>query len=230
VNNPPEKYEMDGCKIFATSSNSGDCAAGGAKEGAQIRPRATSNSDVFDFISSNDIVSSSVKGTTEGVNLLLDNFAWKTNTDYGLLCKESRWYECNELSKDKSLIIGTKNYVCTKSGASYLWEGSSDSDSDGVPDLLDNCPNIVNADQLDKDSDTFGNVCDDCVDDFGTLQGCPETLVLDSDFDGVNDNVDNCPLTSNGDQLDADGDLVGDACDDCVNEFGTSQGTLQGCP
>ena len=36
----------------------------------------------------------------------------------------------------------------------------------------------------------------------------------DSDGDGILDSSDNCPLVSNADQLDTDGDGIGDACDD----------------
>lgn len=42
-----------------------------------------------------------------------------------------------------------------------------------------------------------------------------EASVLDSD--GVCDRVDNCKTVNNPDQLDTDGDGVGDACDDCPN-------------
>jgi len=41
----------------------------------------------------------------------------------------------------------------------------------------------------------------------------PWTFVLDTDHDGINDDVDNCPLTSNANQLDTDDDDIGDACD-----------------
>jgi hypothetical protein len=40
------------------------------------------------------------------------------------------------------------------------------------------------------------------------------TAVEDSDDDGVPDDQDNCPLTSNTDQADADHDGVGDECDE----------------
>jgi hypothetical protein len=39
----------------------------------------------------------------------------------------------------------------------------------------------------------------------------------DTDDDGVNDDVDNCPTVSNADQLDNDGDGVGNACDSTPN-------------
>jgi N,N-dimethylformamidase beta subunit-like, C-terminal/Carbohydrate binding module (family 6)/F5/8 type C domain len=39
----------------------------------------------------------------------------------------------------------------------------------------------------------------------------------DTDSDGVNDDVDDCPTVANADQADVDGDSVGDACDSCVN-------------
>ncbi|MCK9524054.1 MAG: Ig-like domain-containing protein, partial [Proteobacteria bacterium] len=38
---------------------------------------------------------------------------------------------------------------------------------------------------------------------------------LDSDGDGICDDIDNCPFVANPDQADADGDGVGDACDLC---------------
>ena len=49
----------------------------------------------------------------------------------------------------------------------YLVENSPvivDTDMDGTPDSLDNCPEISNPDQLDNDSDGIGNVCDDTPD------------------------------------------------------------------
>ncbi len=36
-----------------------------------------------------------------------------------------------------------------------------DRDNDGIPDLLDNCPDTANTDQLDTDGDGMGDVCDD---------------------------------------------------------------------
>jgi probable HAF family extracellular repeat protein len=36
-----------------------------------------------------------------------------------------------------------------------------DRDNDGIPDLIDNCPDTANTDQLDTDDDGMGDVCDD---------------------------------------------------------------------
>ena len=40
--------------------------------------------------------------------------------------------------------------------------------------------------------------------------------MIDSDHDGLDDALDNCPTVSNLDQADADGDGVGDLCDNCA--------------
>lgn len=55
----------------------------------------------------------------------------------------------------------------------------------------------------------------------GTNESAPDyvsvyvapTVDLDSDGDGVEDELDNCPDTPNTDQSDSDGDGIGDACD-----------------
>lgn len=75
-----------------------------------------------------------------------------------------------------------------------------DEDGDEVPNSVDNCPLLPNADQANNDSDSQGDVCDN-----------------DDDNDGVNDGGDNCPFVANGagqgDQADNDHDALGDACD-----------------
>lgn len=57
----------------------------------------------------------------------------------------------------------------------------------------------------------------------------------DEDDDGINDELDNCPLLLNPDQADADGDGVGDVCDNCPAAANTDQadgdgdGVADGC-
>lgn len=86
--------------------------------------------------------------------------------------------------------------------ARFLVAGAApaDTDGDGVPDDIDNCPATANADQTDTDGDGMGDACD-----------------TDDDNDGVADAGDNCPLVANPAQTDTDGDGIGDACDPTLN-------------
>jgi hypothetical protein len=126
--------------------------------------------------------------------------------------------------------------------------GALDTDTDGVPDAVDNCPAAANPDQLnldgdlegdvcdvDRDGDTISNVADNCpafpnvfqedLDDDGTGDACDD----DRDGDSVVDTVDVCPLVRNPDQADSDADLIGDACDpDNDNDFIAN--ALDNCP
>lgn len=47
---------------------------------------------------------------------------------------------------------------------------------------------------------------------------CAAAMLPDGDGDGACEPFDNCPGTSNPDQLDSDGDLIGDICDDCPQD------------
>jgi hypothetical protein len=86
----------------------------------------------------------------------------------------------------------------------------TDVDTDGVPDLEDNCPLVDNGSQADSDEDGVGDVCDNCVDDANGSQP-------DGDGDGIGDVCDNCPTDSNADQADADRDGTGAVCDEDDN-------------
>ncbi len=48
----------------------------------------------------------------------------------------------------------------------------------------------------------------------------------DVDCDGIPDDVDNCPVTFNPDQIDSDGDGVGSACDNCASTRNHDQGDI----
>jgi hypothetical protein len=115
-----------------------------------------------------------------------------------------------------------------------------DTDDDGIPDSVDNCPNIANPNQEDADGDGIGDACDDCSDTDGdsicdNADNCPNTPnpnqedtdndgigdvcddCLDVDQDTICDGVDNCPNTPNPNQVDVDGDGIGDVCDPCTD-------------
>lgn len=52
-----------------------------------------------------------------------------------------------------------------------------DSDDDGIPDVLDNCPSISNADQSDSDGDGLGDVCDlDSLNNFSLNKTDPSCI------------------------------------------------------
>ena len=68
----------------------------------------------------------------------------------------------------------------------------TDSDGDGIIDLLDNCPHVYNPGQEDRDGDGVGDACDNCPNVFNRLQ---------ADFvgDGIGDACrPGCPLGALG--------------------------------
>lgn len=106
---------------------------------------------------------------------------------------------------------------------------NSDRDNDGVCDVNDNCVFVYNPDQKDADGDGIGDLCDTGTNDddgdglVNSEDPCPlDVLNLDTDGDGICDYLDNCPEVENSDQLDFDGDGIGDVCDpignDCDND------------
>jgi hypothetical protein len=89
---------------------------------------------------------------------------------------------------------------------------TTDADSDGICDEMDNCVLSFNPFQEDFDSDGVGDECD--ANAFFPGGNGPTTPPGgDNDSDGVDNEFDNCTLVDNPDQTDTDGDGIGDACD-----------------
>lgn len=57
---------------------------------------------------------------------------------------------------------------------------ANDIDQDGIVNGMDNCPEVANNDQADKDADGHGDVCDDCAQpNFGTPVCPPPATAID---------------------------------------------------
>jgi hypothetical protein len=96
-----------------------------------------------------------------------------------------------------------------------------DTDSDGVPDCVDNCPGVANPDQANSDTDALGDACDNCP----TVASSDQA---DPDEDGLGNPCDNCDNVWNPDQANADGDNYGDACDNCPTVASSNQADPDG--
>lgn len=105
-------------------------------------------------------------------------------------------------------------------GMSCIPNDDTDTDSDTIFDIKDNCPIVANTDQLDWDHDGIGDACDDTDGDgaMDSADKCPSLAAVsagaDADSDGWADECDNCPNLENHDQKDFDSDNIGDACDE----------------
>jgi len=112
---------------------------------------------------------------------------------------------------DRQVILPSNELPRVSTGSVLLMQASTpipnpkyqpaDSDGDGIPDLLDNCPTVYNPDQADTNNSGIGDACEDW------------------DGDGIINSLDNCPTVPNRDQKDTDGDGIGDACDDEESRF-----------
>ncbi len=108
-----------------------------------------------------------------------------------------------------------------------------DSDGDGIPDHLDECPDIPGLPEFngcpDTDGDGIPDHLDECPDVPGLAEfnGCP-----DSDGDGIPDHLDECPdvpgLAEFNGCPDTDGDGIPDHLDECPDVAGLPE--FNGCP
>lgn len=128
--------------------------------------------------------------------------------------------------------------------AGALIEG--DIDNDGVPDEVDNCPDVANPGQNDKDKDGVGDACDPCnnnkhkgscddkdpctindvIDPYCNCAGTYQ----DSDGDGVCDALDVCRGFDDNVDINGDGIPDGCACENMTADAGSCEGVYLGYP
>ena len=72
-------------------------------------------------------------------------------------------------------------------------DATIDGDGDGIPDVVDDCPNAANPRQENEDGDRFGDICDPCP-------VAADNNPPDADLDGVADACDPRPLVP-GDKI-----------------------------
>jgi len=112
-----------------------------------------------------------------------------------------------------------------------------DRDGDGVPDSIDQCPDVKGLAALhgcpDSDGDGIADKDDKCPNEKGTAKyhGCP---IPDTDGDGINDEEDKCPTVAGLARYqgcpipDTDGDGINDEEDKCPTIAGPASN--HGCP
>ena len=163
------------------------------------------------------------------------NKPWLIIAYYGWICDRAKlsYLQSQRASLGSHISLSQEVTHSREIDFSSIPTIGRDTDTDGIIDMKDNCPNMSNVTQNDRDHD---GRWDECTDDdkdgiFGLSDNCPtvsnkdqkdlnansigDTCEFDSDKDSIPDGADNCIHTSNLDQEDNDSDGIGNACDNC---------------
>ncbi len=181
----------------------------------------------------------------EIISIVLEGgLRYKLSDRFGLNFALSYYPTSTDYLDDISAAKSKDSFLSGLIGLSFALSSSPDSDNDGVPDNVDQCPNTppgIKIDAfgcpLDSDNDGVLDYLDKCNDTPKNvsvdLYGCP----VDTDKDGVPDYLDKCPETpvtlsvdNFGCPEDSDNDGILDSIDQCLN---TPTGVMvdsKGCP
>jgi hypothetical protein len=99
-------------------------------------------------------------------------------------------YDDAGMTQGEENTLELHHYTCDANGENCLWDPITEA---GYPDTDTN------------------RICG--LTDSFSLFAIMAPIIVDTDGDGVLDDVDNCPLSANADQSDLDADGIGDACD-----------------
>lgn len=218
---PDNAQESADTDADGIGNNSDNCPAASNSEQTD-----TDNDGIGDAC--DDATAPNTDADGDGVNDSVDNCPSIANVDQLNTDSDTQGNLCDS-DDDGDGVSDTQE---TTQGSNLLL---SDTDSDGDLDGADNCVLVANADQLNSDSDSQGNVCDtdddndgtpDTTDDFPLNAG--ETT--DTDDDGVGNNGDNCPTTANADQLNTDGAADGGNLCDLDDDNDDAADLVDNCP
>jgi hypothetical protein len=114
--------------------------------------------------------------------------------------------------KDKPYVNCSSNSDCGDEG----WIGSSFCSDNDVYQIyrtyICSNPGIPSSSCQESDESLLKQTCPD---------GCSDGVCnVDTDNDGIFDDIDNCPAIYNPGQTDDDNDGIGNACDSCPNDSG----------
>lgn len=202
----------------------------------------------FSYTTNNNIIT--CDGTISTDNGIITNYRWEWG-DGGVSVgpTASHTYSASGTYQVRLSVTDDEQLTNTLTKSiSITMPPPPDTDKDGVPDSLDQCPTVAgvvsnngcpNPDYLDDDGDGVINLFDRCRTTPGPTSnyGCPIPVPVDTDGDGVADTEDSCPTvvgpaTNKGCPVpavtDTDGDGVADTVDQCKTQAGPASNN--GCP